>query len=162
MRKRIQKLAAGMMVLMAAGMLLVSCSSDEDDLRHHLVGYWEGERVADFANMRGGLYFSPTGEVFSWTAEGDSRWEFPECRWSISGDRVELEPYHVYPDQMYYSVVSVSEKSLVVRMYGGIGGIPYEKGTDNIYHKLKKAPGTLTERVAPGQYILGWPKAFGH
>ena len=145
MRKRIQKLAAGMLVLMAASMLMVSCSSDEDDLRHHLVGYWEGEYPADFANMRGGYYFSPDGEVIGWVASGDSRWETPQGRWSISGDRVEMEPNDVHPDQMYSSVVSVSEKRLVVRVFGGLAGIPYEKGTDYIYHKLKKAPGTLVD-----------------
>lgn len=51
---------------------------------------------------------------------------------NIQGRPKESDPY---PDEQYYKVMSLTKDRLVVRIFGGFAGIPFEKGTDLVYKK---------------------------
>ena len=44
------------------------------------------------------------------------------------------------PDEMYYTITSLTKDRLVIRSWGGFAGTPLEKGYDTVYKKMSNMP----------------------
>ena len=149
MNKQIQKLVMGILMLLAVGMQVVSCSSDNDDMNSDLVGYWVNDVSATSKNSYGGFYFSPKGEIWEWNVTDGFRYERLTGKWweTDSGFEIEFEIEQHSSDMLFRDIESVSKDRLVMCTWGGFAGIPYEEGTLTTFYKLDKAPG---KRAVPG------------
>ena len=114
-------------------------------LDRNILGYWEGStRTVD---ARGGLVFVSTGDIKGWqysllTGTG----QYSESHWGyfwFDDDgklRIQNRPKNSSPnpDELYYAVASLTKDSLVIRVFGGFIGTPYENGTDVVFKKIEK------------------------
>ena len=138
-----------MLLLMLAG-----CSSDDDEItinERNIVGYWE--HVEDSPWGTGGLLFAFGGEIRSWQhavrSDNDAGpREYWENHWgyfwfddegtlNIKGGAKDSTPH---PDELYFKVMSLTEEFLVIRVYGGIAGTPFENGDDMVFRRMPFVP----------------------
>lgn len=136
--KKICFLLMSMLLLMLAG-----CSSDDNTINDkNILGYWESEATY---NDPWGLLFLPDGEIKNWKYSIGTG-QYSEEHWGyywLDGERTlkiqnrpkDSEPN---PDELFYKVMSLTKDRLVIRTFGGIAGIPIEKGTDVEYKKIDK------------------------
>lgn len=124
-------------------LLLAGCSSDDDSrvaMNQYICGYWE--RIEANASVQGGLLFTSDGEIKSWSFSNDCTPNtYSEEHWGYYwlDDEGQLhlkwgfkEPI---PDELYYKVTSLTKDHMVIRRFGGIAGIPLEKGYDVEYKR---------------------------
>jgi len=128
-------------------LMLAGCSSDDDITikDSNILGYWESTGTID---GRGGLLFVSDGEIKYWeysfligTAEQYSEgnwgyfWFDDDGTLNIQNRPKDSEPN---PDEMYHIVTSLTKDRLVIRVFGGIAGTPFEKGADIVFNKIDK------------------------
>jgi len=144
-------------------LLLTGCSSDNDSItinNRNILGYWEITTSnywkcttnTPTSIVRRGLLFTPEGEIKSWeistldNSQLTDNGQYSEVAWGsfwfeddgtleIQDRPKNSEPY---PDELYYKVMSLTKERLVIRIFGGFGGIPLEEGTDVEYKKIDK------------------------
>ena len=133
-------------------LMLAGCSSDEIAINdRNILGYWElvGENVWG----TGGLVFSSNGEIKSWnygihSADDSGPRTYSEGHWgyfwfddegtlNIKGGAKDSTPH---PDELYFKVMSLTEEFLVIRVYGGIAGTPFENGDDMVFRRMPFVP----------------------
>ncbi len=136
-------------------LLFTACSNDDESANTssstNPIGYWMS--TSENAMGLSGLIFSADGEILSWqyrTNPEPGQDNYVEYHWGyfwlddtgaldISTRPRDSEPN---PDEMYYKIQSLTNDCLVIRSWGGFAGIPLEKGTDTVYHRM---PGKFTE-----------------
>lgn len=150
-------------ILMSMLLLMLSgCSNDDeyafDPAYYPVYGYWEFSG-ADYSGRtemacgaieeptifigRQGLLIKPNGVINSWDIIME---QYSESLWGkLTLDNDGKLAIQIYSDEsvedaMYYKIKEVTPGQLVIRIYGGITGIPYEKGYDYKYRKLKSKP----------------------
>ena len=60
--------------------------------------------------------------------------------WSENGEIYINDHFGLVVDGLYYKIVSLTESRLVIHVWGGFAGTPYEKGYDEEYKKLSNKP----------------------
>ena len=128
-------------------LMLAGCSSDDDITikDKNILGYWESTGTID---GRGGLMFASDGEIKYWEysfligiagrySEGNWGyfWFDDDGTLNIQNRPKDSDPD---PDEMYYKVTSLTKDRLVIRVFGGIAGTPFEKGADIVFKKTDK------------------------
>ena len=141
-------------------LMLAGCSSDDDENAINgkdITGYWEyiGATTGDVIST--GLYFQKDGKIKNWSI--NARNEYNETDWglwwieevSCYGDDkwytilIKEGSKTPHPDELYYNIISLTESRLVIRVYGGIAGTPYENGYDREYRKLSVKPQNINK-----------------
>lgn len=126
-------------------LMLAECNSDDSSIEineQNLLGRWQyaGTNLAnDMKNdYIGGFYFQKNGTIKSWQLiEG----KYDEVDWGFwwFDDKgtlyIKAGSKEPIPDELYYKVISMSESELVIRVYGGVAGIPFERGEDKVYFR---------------------------
>lgn len=129
-------------------LMLAGCSSDDgiEIKDKNILGYWESTGTID---GRGGLLFTSDGEIKNWEyslligAEQYSEklwgyfWFDNEGTLIIQNRPKDSNPN---PDELYYKVMSLTKDRLVIRVFGGITGTPYERGGDIEFKKMSSMP----------------------
>lgn len=138
----------GMLLLVLAG-----CSNDDDSTNtdeQNLLGYWEAaesdtSEIESVEWQPSGLVFEKGGEVKYWgTSFCGTGLDFPiiESHWGLwwfdDSGRLQIKAgsKEPNPDELYYTVMSLTKDRMVIRVYGGFAGTPFEKGTDVVYKKV--------------------------
>ena len=137
-------------------LMLAGCSSDDDEITindNTILGYWEYTGAITGNVISTGLYFQKDGKIKYWFI--NPRNEYNETDWGLwwieeySGLGYEKSNAILIkegsnktpnPDELYYNIESLTESRLIIRVFGGIAGTPYENGYDLEYRKLSVNP----------------------
>ena len=129
-----------MSMLLLISVALFSCSSDDEYEQTPLYGYWEHISNTDDGNHYG-LFFQRDGKVNTWSlCQGEYAEEEWGTWWSENGEIYINDHFGLVVDGLYYKIVSLTESRLVIHVWGGFAGTPYEKGYDEEYKRLSNKP----------------------
>ena len=129
-------------------LMLAGCNSSDDDITINdlnILGYWKSEATY---NNPWGLIFVSNGEIKTWeyslladTGYSEGHWGYfwfdDEGTLEIQDRPKDSDPN---PDELYYKVMSLTKDRLVIRVFGGFAGTPFEKGEDMVYQKMTSMP----------------------
>ena len=124
-------------------LMLAGCSSEDDSSNYEqdILGYWE--YVGEGA-YPAGLLFLPNGEIKSWAVfelyddHSDYKGEYSWGHyWFDDSGKLQIKEgsKEPNPDELYYTVMSLTKDRLVIRVYGGFAGTPFGEGEDRVYQK---------------------------
>lgn len=128
-------------------LMLAGCSSSDDEITindENILGYWESINESIWGT--GGLVFTSDGEIKIWADNDSGPRTYSEEHWGYfwfddEGTlKIQKRPKDSdpYPDESYYKVTSLTKDRLIIRIFGGFAGTPYEKGTDVVFKKIDK------------------------
>ena len=140
-----------MSVLLLIGGTLCAFRCENIDETDSILGYWQSTQVIDCGTW--GYYFQADGTIKRWSiyVNGESS-DYSETDWGIfwyehpaefpnsTGIIIKESDIDPNPDELYYAIESLTESRLVIRVYGGLAGTPYENGTSLEYKKLPGKP----------------------
>ena len=167
------------MLLLISGMLC-ACSSDEEDETSMLdemsmlYGYWEYAGIT-YDGGPLGFYFQKDGKIKSWHISINDG-EYSETNWGLywyeetvgneksMNINIKVGNREPNPDEMYYAIETLTESRLVIRVFGGFKGTPYEDGYNLEYMKLPGKPqyyqADLNMNKAETSDLLGYWKVI--